>query len=261
MAFTYVRDEDIKREYQNGVCEVEVLPGNFKGHHHYKVYLKAGTTYVPTQTYTDKTVLYIFGAGKGYVATEENRYNINNELCFYVADLDNGKYAIHAVTDMEFMHLVVDMNEYDLKIYSEFHYKLPYFRALSQCPQYIQDCKGPTTESWSVLPGKIVGRVSLGVCRAVGREGVDEGTIEKGHTGVHQWNYCLGDSDFRLKVQGSDEIICHSGDWSFIPAGLDHSMIPSAPGKELFYVWFEQYTRKTDPTQFIEPTEEELNDY
>ena len=42
---------------------------------------------------------------------------------------------------------------------------------------------------------------------------------------------------------------------------LDHSMIPSAPGKELFYVWFEQYTRKTDPTQFIEPTEEELNDY
>ena len=67
MAFTYVRDEDIKREYQNGVCEVEVLPGNFKGHHHYKVYLKAGTTYVPTQTYTDKTVLYIFGAGKGYV--------------------------------------------------------------------------------------------------------------------------------------------------------------------------------------------------
>ena len=237
MAFTYVRDEDIKREYQNGVCEVEVLPGNFKGHHHYKVYLKAGTTYVPTQTYTDKTVLYIFGAGKGYVATEENSYNINNELCFYVADLDNGKYAIHAVTDMEFMHLVVDMNE------------------------YIQDCKGPTTESWSVLPGKIVGRVSLGVCRAVGREGVDEGTIEKGHTGVHQWNYCLGDSDFRLKVQGSDEIICHSGDWSFIPAGLDHSMIPSAPGKELFYVWFEQYTRKTDPTQFIEPTEEELNDY
>lgn len=98
MAFTYVRDEDIKREYQNGVCEVEVLPGNFKGHHHYKVYLKAGTTYVPTQTYTDKTVLYIFGAGKGYVATEENSYNINNELCFYVADLDNGKYAIHALS-------------------------------------------------------------------------------------------------------------------------------------------------------------------
>ena len=98
---------------------------------HLDVYKRQGTTYVPTQTYTDKTVLYIFGAGKGYVATEENSYNINNELCFYVADLDNGKYAIHAVTDMEFMHLVVDMNEYDLKIYSEFHYKLPYFRALS----------------------------------------------------------------------------------------------------------------------------------
>lgn len=261
MAFQYVRDEDIKREYKDGVCEVELLPGNFKGHRHYKVYLKAGTTYVPAETYTDKTVIYIFGAGKGYVATEENSYNINHELCFFVPDLDNGKYAIHAVTDMEFMHLIVDMNEYDLKIYHETHYTLPYFRTMEQCPQYWQNCKGPTTKNWLILPGKNVGRVSLGVCRAIGQEGVDEGTIEKGHTGVHQWNYCLGNSDFKMKVQDNDEIVCHGGDWSFIPAGLDHSMIPSAPGKELFYVWFEQYTRKTDPTQFIEPTEEELNDY
>lgn len=65
----------------------------------------------------------------------------------------------------------------------------------------------------------------------------------------------------KLKVQDNDEITCHGGDWSFIPAGLDHSMIPSAPGKELYYVWFEQYTRKESPIQFIEPTEDELNDY
>lgn len=117
------------------------------------------------------------------------------------------------------------------------------------------------THNWMILPGRNVGRVSLGVCRAIGQEGVDEGTIEKGHTGVHQWNYCLGNSDFKLKVQDNDEITCHGGDWSFIPAGLDHSMIPSAPGKELYYVWFEQYTRKESPIQFIEPTEDELNDY
>lgn len=260
MAFRYVRDEDIKREYKDGICEVPMLPGNFKGHVHTKVYLKAGTTYYPEKTYTDKTVIYIFGAGKGYVATNDACYSIE-ELSFFVADLDNGKYAIHAATDMEFMHLVVDMNEYDLKIYGECHYKLPYFRSLHQCPQYVQNCKGPTTENWMILAGRNVGRVSLGVCHAIGQEGVDEGTIEKGHTGVHQWNYCLGDSDFVLTVEGNEPITCKGGDWSFIPAGLDHSMIPSALGKELFYVWFEQYTRKTDPVQFIEPTEEELNDY
>lgn len=260
MAFKYIENKDIQRNFVNGISEVEVLPGNFKGHHHYKLNLQAGATYQPAEKYSDKTVIYIFGMGKGYVCTPKNSYNIN-ELAFFVADLDGGDYDIHAVTDMDIMRLVVDMNDYDKKIYSECHYRLPFFASVSNCPEYVQDCKGPTTHNWMILPGRNVGRVSLGVCRAIGQEGVDEGTIEKGHTGVHQWNYCLGNSDFKLKVQDNDEITCHGGDWSFIPAGQDHSMIPSAPGKELYYVWFEQYTRKESPIQFIEPTEDELNDY
>ena len=99
----------------NGISEVEVLPGNFKGHHHYKLNLQAGATYQPAEKYSDKTVIYIFGMGKGYVCTPENSYNIN-ELAFFVADLDGGDYAIHAVTDMDIMRLVVDMNDYDKKI-------------------------------------------------------------------------------------------------------------------------------------------------
>ena len=106
-----------------------------------------------------------FGMGKGYVCTPENSYNIN-ELAFFVADLDGGDYAIHAVTDMDIMRLVVDMNDYDKKIYSECHYRLPFFASVSNCPEYVQDCKGPTTHNWMILPGRNVGRVSLGVCRA-----------------------------------------------------------------------------------------------
>ncbi len=259
MAFKYVRGTEITRDFQNGISETEVLPGNFKGHHHYKVYLKAGVTYQPKETYQDKIVVYIFGKGRGYVTTMENSYNIT-ELAFFFADLDHGTYAVHAVEDMEFMKLVVDMNEYDMKTYGEFHYRLPMFRSLSQCPEYIQDCKGPTTRSWSVLGARNIGRIMIGVCRATGQEGADEGTIEKGHPSVHQWNYCIGDCDFTMNIQGEIVEHCTGGDWSFIPAGLDHSMIPAA-GKEVYYVWFEQFTKKSDPSITVMPTEEELNDY
>lgn len=111
MAFKYIENKDIQRNFVNGISEVEVLPGNFKGHHHYKLNLQAGATYQPAEKYSDKTVIYIFGMGKGYVCTPKNSYNIN-ELAFFVADLDGGDYAIHAVTDMDIMRLVVDMNDY-----------------------------------------------------------------------------------------------------------------------------------------------------
>ena len=61
---------------------------------------------------------------------------------------------------------------------------------------------------------------------------------------MHQWNYCVGDSDFDLTVDG--KTVNHkSGEWSFIPAGLDHSLV-AQPGKEVFYFWYEHYTREKD---------------
>ena len=44
MAFKYIENKDIQRNFVNGISEVEVLPGNFKGHHHYKLKLQAGAT-------------------------------------------------------------------------------------------------------------------------------------------------------------------------------------------------------------------------
>lgn len=46
-----------------------------------------------------------------------------------------------------------------------------------------------------VLCPKWFGRVILGTTRANG-----EGTVEKGHPAVHQWNYCVGNSDFKMSV-------------------------------------------------------------
>ena len=71
MAFKYIENKDIQRNFVNGISEVEVLPGNFKGHHHYKLNLQAWGTYQPAEKYSDKTVIYIFGMGKGYVCTRK----------------------------------------------------------------------------------------------------------------------------------------------------------------------------------------------
>lgn len=79
-----------------------------------------------------------------------------------------------------------------------------------------------------------------GVVRATG-----EGTTEKGHPRVEQWNYCLGDADFELKVDNEPAVPHKGGDWSYVPAGWDHALV-AQPGKEVFYVWYEHYTREKD---------------
>ena len=65
---------------------------------------------------------------------------------------------------------------------------------------------------------------------------VGEGTVEKGHPAVDQWNYGLDNADFTLTVE-NESVAHHAGDWSFVPAGLDHSLT-AEPGKEVAYIWF-----------------------
>lgn len=188
--------------------------------------------------YEDKLVLFFFGKGKGYITDQKGAYSIE-ELCFYVPEFNKTPYTVHATGDMEFMMCVVDMNQWDWKVYNASHVRLPFFRTVSKCIKYDQDCKGPHTTSWFVLTGQQLGRIMVGVVRAVG-----EGTTEKGHPAVEQWNYCVGDSDFELTVD--EETRPHrSGEWSYVPAGLDHSLV-AKPGKEVYYVWFEHFTKEKD---------------
>ena len=105
---------------------------------------------------------------------------------------------------------------------------------------YDQDCKGPNTTSWQIIGPGQMGRILMGVVRAVG-----EGTDEKGHPTVAQWNYSVGSAEFHLSVDHQEPITQYGGDFSFVPAGPDHSLIAD-PGKEVFYVWYEHYTRERD---------------
>ena len=216
----------------------ELLPGSYqKGIHFYRCSLKAGYSHCP-ELYKDKIVLLLFGFGKGYITDERNAYHIE-EVVFYAPDFDHVPYTVHAVDDMEFVMAVVDMNQWDWEVYRESHARLPFFRPISKCTMYVQSCKGPGVTSWNVLLGRQLGRIMAGVVRANG-----DGTVEKGHPAVHQWNYCLGKSDFKFTV-GDETTHLYSGDWSFIPAGQDHSLV-AEDGKEVYYIWFEHFAREKD---------------
>ena len=241
MNVSMIKDADIIRNYDSsGVFFTELLPGVYDGPMKaYKYYLKAGSSVSPSQ-YSDKAVVLIFGKGKGYITAKDGAFHIN-ELCFYAPNYDLSHYTITASADMEFIMCVCDMDDYDFEREKECSVYLPYFRTITQCYRYDQYCKSEGLESRSVLFGDCgrLGKITVGYCR-----GVDCGTIEKGHREVHQFNYAVGeDCDFTLTTEAdSKHIFRHvEGDWSFVTAGPDHSLVAS-PGKAVCYVWVEIYT-------------------
>ncbi len=232
MAIAVARQENNPKT-TNGYGEVEWLAGTHPLVRGYKCILEKGHTVSP-KLYEDKTVVFIFGQGTGYITTPVKAYNIE-KLSFFVPNFAAEQYTIYAATDMEYMMVVVDMLQSDLDGYKNTHMILPSFKTLDDCEEYTQTCKGPNTKSWTVISSGHLARVLMGVVKADG-----EGTIEKGHPAVDQWNYTLPGADFTLTVE--DEKIHHgANEWSYVPAGLDHSLV-SEPGKSVFYIWFEHKT-------------------
>ena len=227
---------------ENGIAVTELLPGIYEdGIKAYKYFVKAGSHVAPPLN-GEKGVVVIFGNGQGVLKDTDGLHDIT-ELAFYVPYIDKVAYEVFAVEDMEFVYIEIEMNEWDKKGFDRWRIRLPYFRLHSECVQYLQDCKGPNTESRMILCPNWFGRVIMGTTRAIG-----EGTVEKGHPAVHQWNYCIGDSDFHMSVgykekNDMETVNHHAGDWSFIPAGPDHDLVAD-PGKEVYYVWFEHYTNE-----------------
>ena len=241
MKYAYIaREADMKQEFDaNGFACCELLPGSYDGGiRNYKCWLKAGCQVSPELRAKD-TVLLMFGKGKGYI-TSASQMHFITEPSFYVPAFAQEAYTVHALEDMEFVMSVIEMNEWDWQKYNECHVRLPFFMKYTDGTVYDQDCKGPHTTSWLILGREQIGRIMLGVVRAVG-----EGTTEKGHSTVAQWNYCLGDADFELTVADAPAEAHKAGEWSYVPAGLDHSLV-AKPGKEVFYVWFEHFTREKD---------------
>ena len=179
MSIRIIKSKDIPQEYENGFAQSEMLPDTYPGMTNYKCFLKKGHTVSPKK-YADKVVMYCFTRGNGYVTTPEWSRDIR-ELSFFAPDFDNSDFSITAVEDMEFLCLVSEMEECERENWPKWHLRLPWFTRMSECKEYVQDCKGPNTRSWSVLDPKYLGGVLMGIVRAEG-----EGTTEKGHPSVAQ---------------------------------------------------------------------------
>lgn len=242
MAYKYVCKESVKKKYDaNGCSCIELeLDKDFPdiqelGIHFYRYNLKAGSSVWP-KLRADSTVVLMFNGKRAYVEYNGVVYHVT-EPSFFIPDYDKKAYSVGAVEDCEFIMGVFKMSDWDWKSYLGWHKHLPFFKPYTEGVRYDQDCKKPGTCSWSILQGLQLGHVTIGVVRAIGA-----GTDEKGHPEVHQWNYCLGNSDFTLDVEG--ETVAHkAGDFSFVYAGKDHKLL-AKPNKEVFYVWVEQYTDK-----------------
>lgn len=243
MALNYVKKEDIQLNFENGFAQTEMLAGTYKGGvQAFRCVLKAGATVRP-EMIKDTIQVLCLTSGKGAVLTDEKVYAIN-EVSVYIAD-PHGTFSIHAATDITYTMFVVHQAPGDLARYDAFHLRLPFFRPLSQAVEYVQDCKTENSRSWSIVPTKRLCRILMGCCSADSTETkIAEGTIEKGHPAVAQWNVTYGDTDLILNVEG-EEVHLQADDFSYVEAGLDHSLT-TVPGKKLNYIWFEHYVLEKD---------------
>lgn len=224
---------------KNGFYKEELLPGkNVADIKFYRCSLKTGHSLSPDLS-PDKIVILVFNGKSGYINTDDELFRIT-EPAVFAPDFDRTPYTVHALEDIEFILGVFGMNAWDKEFYKGWHLHFPFFSPYSDGVQYDQDCKLPGTKSWSIIQPFQIGHISIGFVRAVGG-GTDEG--EKAHPILHQWNYCLGNSDFELTVGNDAPIPQRPGDWSFIPAGKGHKLVASA-GKEIFYAWIEHFVEE-----------------
>lgn len=246
MAFHYIKEADIKHEFVDGFSMTELLPGTHEAVRVYKCILKSGSS-VKLDLYEDKFQVFAFSKGIGAIVSESNAYSITEEA-YFVPEFNKERVCIHAATDLVFIRYDVQHTEADRIAYHDTHMVLPYFRLHSQLFEYDQACKGPNTRSWIIIPSHDLGRILMGVVKAVG-----EGTDEKGHPSVDQWNYFLSGSELEMTVEG-ETVEQKDGDFSYIVAGDDHSLI-AKPGKLCSYTWFEYFVNPEDVTKGIIPQE------
>ena len=233
-----VRQEDIIKSFDNGFSKTEILCN--VDHPLVKTYsctLKSGETVWP-ELIADRMLFYCFIKGKGYIGCKNRAYNID-ELSFFLPDFANEKYFIHAAEgeDLEYILFDVAMLPSDWVAYEDTHFIAPWFKSFSNAEPYTQTCKGPNTKSYLVLPSRNFARILCGVVIANG-----EGTKEKGHPEVDQWNITLDGADFTLYVE--DEEVHHNPfEVSYVKAGLDHGLVAD-PGKKVSYIWFEHFVEE-----------------
>lgn len=243
-----VKASEITYQFVDGFAKTPVLHEAHEYVKMYKCILQAGKA-ITLSLHNDRFEVFAFVRGSGAIILPHQAYAIpESESSYFIPNFDEERVDLHAGSDLEFVLYETLHTEADKLAFHDTHMWLPYFRTQSQLFRYDQACKGPHTESYLVIPSRELGRVLMGITISVG-----EGTDEKGHPSVHQWNYMLPGTEITCEVDG-EAFAMADGDFSFIYGGLDHSHI-AAPGKICNYIWFEWFVDPKSVTGHLIPQE------
>jgi len=228
-----VKRSKMNTEFVNGFSKFDMLPGCHPDVKSYKCVLKAGNRVDPEMfSEIEKSQIFFFTKGKGYVGTEDFAFNFDEEAVF-VPLFDKKNFYFYAVTDIEYVELQISLMPEDIAEMKEYRMTLPRFRLLSMCDRYEEGFKDPRIVSHNVIIQSRLARVSVGTVEGPGPDKV--GTHS--HPNQIQWFYALSGAKFTLHAD-VDSKVMEDGDWAFIPVNVAHSL-ETAKGDTLRYMWFE----------------------
>lgn len=219
-----------------GFSSSEVLHGRYDEVLMKSCRLQAGSDHIP-EVYAKKTQLFFFTKGTGYIARPAVAHNITAEAVFAPL-FDKEKFSIRAGTDMEFVEIIVDLTDEDVKTMHRSRMTLPHFRLHSDCERYEEDFKGPGMISRSIIHHRQLGRSSMGSVYAVG----PNLNGEHSHEDLEQYFFGLGGARFTFMADG-ESVVVEEGDFTHIPTKAKHSM-KAEKGAVMNYVWFEIISKR-----------------
>jgi hypothetical protein len=229
----FMGSEEVDMKQAGEVLRGEMLPGSYPGVSIFKNVLKAKKRFdVTTYGVAEKTQIFFFTKGWGYVGTEDTAHYISEEAVF-VPLYDIETIFIHAATDLEFLEILVDLTPEDTANMKKVRMTLPYFSLMSNCMRYEEDFKGAGMISYSIIRNRFLGRVSMG---AVLADGPNVNGVHS-HDNLEQWYYGLKDAYFEYTADGKTYTV-KDGDLTYTTKAIPHAS-ETGEGHKMRYVWFE----------------------
>jgi len=231
---SYQSHKEMKKEFVNGVSVFNMLEGAYPGVVTAKVNLQAGTKWVP-EVYSNDDRIQIFytTAGRGYFATPIKAYNFEENYVF-VPNFDTNPILVQAATDVEIIHFIFELSDWDKKEIYNTIMTLPRFQKMEDSLQYEEPFKGEGMKSYLVLEHEFLGRASLGAVIAKG----PNTNGKHAHPDLVQWYYALPGSKFSYTVDGEGTFDVEGGDMTFTGIKKVHSS-ETPKDEKIDYIWFE----------------------
>jgi quercetin dioxygenase-like cupin family protein len=225
------RTKELQLEFSNGYARTDITLPTHPDVTTFKCVLKAGAKFEP-RLYSDKSQLFIFSKGTGYIGTPTQAFNIT-EVAVFVPFFDREKIFFQAATDLEYVEIIVTLTPADIDRLNYARFTLPRFKLMSDCDTYFEKFKGKDVVSRTIIQNLRLARVSMGLTKGPGPEHVNEHS----HEYLQQWFYCLEGSKFTYTA-GGEKVECEAGDWVCIPKQTPHTVDAPADGG-IHYIWFE----------------------